>query len=152
MSALRRTADAALVAAGVAALLALLGTVVAGVAFRALDDPLIWSDEAARYLMVWLAFLGLMLAARRRLHIRVNVLLDRLTGRARRLAEAAIQLAVCAFGAALLWHGVTLVERSWDVEAVSLPITSAVLCIPLLPAGLWLALQALSEAIEALRA
>jgi TRAP-type transport system small permease protein len=152
LTALRRAADAALVASCVAALLALLGTVVAGVVFRALDDPLIWSDEAARYLMVWLAFLGLMLAARRRSHIRVNVLLDRLAGRPRRLAEAVIQLALCGFGAALLWHGVTLVERAWDVEAVSLPITSAVLYLPLLPAGLWLALQALSEAIEALRA
>jgi TRAP-type C4-dicarboxylate transport system permease small subunit len=151
LSALRRAADAALVAACVAALLALLGTVVAGVVFRLLDDPLIWTDEAARYLMVWLAFLGTMLAARRRGHIRINVLLDLMTGRARRVAEAAIQLAVCGFGAALLWHGITLVERAWDVEAVSLPITSAVLYLPLLPAGLWLALQAAAECAEALR-
>lgn len=151
MTALRRAADAALVAACVAALLALLATVVAGVVFRALDDPLAWSDEAARYLMVWLAFLGAMLAARRRSHIRINVLLDLLPGRARQRAEAVIQLAVCGFGVALLWHGLTLVERAWDVEAVSLPVTSAVLYIPLLPAGLWLALQALAEGAEALR-
>jgi hypothetical protein len=33
---------------------------------RALDDPLIWTDEMARLLLVWVAALGWMLATRRR--------------------------------------------------------------------------------------
>jgi TRAP-type C4-dicarboxylate transport system permease small subunit len=150
--ALARIADAVTRAALVLILLSLLGVVVLGVAMRALNAPLSWTDEAARYLMVWLALLGWILAARRRAHVRVTVLLDRLPARVRRGAELLIQLAVALFGLGLVWHGAVLVERNWDLDTVSLPVPAGVLYLPLLPAGAALALQALAEARAAWRA
>jgi len=151
MLSLRRAADGATRWALVVVLLSLLGVIVLGVVMRALNEPLSWIDEGARYLMVWLALLGWILAARRRAHIRITVLLDRLPGVARRAAEVLIQASVALFGGLLVWHGVTLVERNWDLDTVSLPVSAAFLYLPLLPAGAALVLQALAEGAAAWR-
>ena len=151
MLSLRRAADGATRWALVVVLLSLLGVIVLGVVMRALNEPLSWIDEGARYLMVWLALLGWILAARRRAHIRITVLLDRLPGVARRAAEVLIQASVALFGGLLVWHGVTLVERNWDLDTVSLPVSAAFLYLPLLPAGAALVLQALAEGNAAWR-
>src|SRR5438105_14402803 len=70
------------------------------------DRPLVWSDELARYLFVWCAFLGWIVAARRRSHLAIGVLADRCGPRGRAVlaligAMTAIVLAVvlCAYGA-----------------------------------------------------
>jgi TRAP-type transport system small permease protein len=144
----RRTVDLAIKVAAVVVLLALLATVVLGVASRALNEPLVWSDELARYLMVWLALIGWILASRRRSHIRITLLLDRLPAAGRRIAEAVIQVALIVLGALLVRDGLTLVERNLDVETVSLPVSSALLYVPIVFAGLATALQSLAQIVE----
>jgi TRAP-type C4-dicarboxylate transport system permease small subunit len=148
MLALRRLADRLTEAAAVVVLLALLAAVVLGVVSRALNEPVVWSDELARYLMVWLALIGWILASRRRAHIRITVLLDRLPGLARRIVEAAIQGALAVFGVLLMRDGFALVERNLDIEAVSMPIPAALLYVPILLAGLATSLQALGQIVE----
>ena len=51
-----------------ALVIVLLGTVVAGIVSRALNQPLSWTDEASGFLMVWLACLGWMIATRQSAH------------------------------------------------------------------------------------
>jgi TRAP-type C4-dicarboxylate transport system permease small subunit len=145
---LRRSADLSSRIAAVVVLLALLATVVLGVAFRALGEPLIWSDELARYLMVWLAFIGWILASRRRSHIRITLVIERLPPPFRRILEALIQVALLVLGAFLVRDGFILVERNLDVETVSLPVSSAVVYVPIVFAGLATALQAVAQIVE----
>jgi TRAP-type C4-dicarboxylate transport system permease small subunit len=147
---LRRLADRLTEAAAVVVLLALLGSVVLGVISRALNEPVVWSDELARYLMVWLALIGWTLATRRRAHIRITIVLDRLPMTAWRAVEAAIQAALAVFGALLVRDGLTLVDRNLDIEAVSMPLPAALLYVPILFAGLATSLQALAQALEVL--
>jgi TRAP-type C4-dicarboxylate transport system permease small subunit len=144
----RRLADRMTEAAAVVVLIALLGSVVMGVVSRALNNPVVWSDELARFLMVWLALLGWILALRRRSHIRITVLLGLMPSGVRRAVEIAIQAAVLVFGALLLRDSFVLVERNLDIEAVSMPIPSAVIYVPVVFAGLATALQALGEIAE----
>jgi len=146
--AVRRMADAALAASAAATMSALLYVVVAGVVSRAWGDPVIWSDELGRYLMVWLSCIGWALASRRRSHIRISVILDRLPIGATRWLEVAIQLAVAGFGLAVAYLGVGLIERNLDIEAISMPIPQAFLYAMLPLAGLAMALQGIAEAIE----
>ena len=136
------------VAAG-ALILALLVAVLLGVATRTLGDPLIWTDEGSRFLMVWLAVVGWWLASRRRAHIRIRFFVDLMPPSARRLAELAIQAAVAVFGALTAWHGASLVLRNYDVTATTLPISMAALYVPVVLAGLVTALQATGEVFEA---
>lgn len=128
----------------------LLAVVVIGVASRHLGRPVAWSEELAQYLLVWTGFVGWSIATRRRSHIRITVLVDRLPRLARLVVEAATQIAVLGFALALLWHGLPLIPRNWDVEWVSVPLSAGLLYLPIPIAAIAVALQALVALSETL--
>jgi TRAP-type transport system small permease protein len=132
-------------AAAVALLLALLASVVTGVVSRQLNRAVPWSDELAQHLLVWTGFVGWMIAARRRSHIRIDVFINRLPRRLRLGIEIVIQLAVIGFSIALVWWGWRLIPRNWDIEWVTLPLSSALLYVPIPLAAAVLIGQALAE-------
>lgn len=73
----------------------------AGVVGRyAFDHPLVWTDEAAEILFLWLVSLGAVVALRRTEHMRMTVVLNRMGPRAQRLAGclAATLVVVVALG------------------------------------------------------
>src|SRR5436189_3773296 len=90
----RRGVDCALFGLAIALTVALLTVVMLGVITRALNDPLIWTDEVSRFIMVWVAVAGWLLATRRRAHIRIRFFHDLLPKPAWRAAELVIQVAV----------------------------------------------------------
>lgn len=53
-----RLLDQMLIVFGCALLVALFGTVRLGIVTRAVNEPLTWTGEGARFLMVWLACAG----------------------------------------------------------------------------------------------
>lgn len=64
-----------------------------------------WTEEAARYLMVWVIFLGGAIAARHGLLIAVTALIEALpTTPSRLLRRTALALLACIF-AAMTWYG-----------------------------------------------
>ncbi|MBN9468642.1 MAG: TRAP transporter small permease [Bosea sp.] len=132
-------------AAAVALLLSLLVAVLLGVASRQLNAPLAWTDELAQYLLVWTGFVGWIIAARRRSHIRITIFADRLPRPAGRVLEVATQVAIIVFAAVLVRYSFGLIERNWDVESIALPVSSAALYVVMPLAGLALILQALAE-------
>ncbi|WP_131854012.1 TRAP transporter small permease [Bosea sp. BK604] len=150
MKALVHLADRLVHWTAVVLLLSLLVTVVLGVLFRQLNNPLAWSDELAQYLLVWTGFVGWIIAARRRTHIRITVFADLLKGVPRRVLEILIQVCVIIFAAVLIRYSFGLIERNWDVESISVPFSAAALYIVMPLAGLALILQALAEIAEAL--
>jgi TRAP-type transport system small permease protein len=143
-----RLFDRTLEAIACALLVALLITVLLGVVTRAADAPLSWTDEGARFLMVWLACFGWMVAGRRRAHVRIRFFQGLLPPGPFRLTERVIQGAMVVLGGAIAWYGVALVQRNADMDATSLPLSMAWIYAPLVPAGLVMALQALSQVIH----
>lgn len=137
--------------AAVLLLLALLGAVVTGVISRQLNRPVIWSDEMAQYLLVWTGFVGWMIAARKRAHIRIDIFINRLPRILRLSMEILIQLAMITFAVLLLRYGWPLVGRNWDVEWVSLPLSAGLLYLPIPFAALVMIGQAMVEIMDALR-
>ena len=129
----------------------LLGTVTAGIVSRAANQPLSWTDEASGFLMVWLSCLGWMLATRHGAHIRIRVFQDMLPAASWRATEVTILLAVAALGAVIAWFAIGLIQRNADIESLALPISSAWLYVPLLPAGLVTVAQALADLVQLLR-
>jgi TRAP-type transport system small permease protein len=123
----------------------LLGTVTAGIVSRALNRPLSWTDEACGYLMVWLACLGWMIATRTGMHIRIRVFLDKLPTPVWRGTEIVVQVAIGALGGVLAWYSIHLIRTNADIEAMALPVSTAWMYVPLLPAGLLTLAQALAD-------
>ncbi|HEV8501836.1 MAG TPA: TRAP transporter small permease [Casimicrobiaceae bacterium] len=143
--------DRAAASIACALVVALLGCVTLGVVTRAFGEPLIWTDEGSRFLMVWLAVFGWLLASRKRIHVRIRYFQELLPAISQRGLEVAFQLALVGLGALIAGFGVALVARNRDLEATSLPISMAWMYVPMVLAGIVTLLQAAHEVVEALR-
>jgi TRAP-type transport system small permease protein len=143
-----RHLDRALAIIAGALTVALLATVTGGIVSRAMNRPFVWTDEASGYLMVWLACCGWMIATRRGTHIRIAVFQDKLPRPAWRSVETLLQLAMAVLGAVIAWKSIHLIQVNSDVEAVTLPVPTALLYVPLLPAGLLTLAQAVAELVR----
>jgi TRAP-type C4-dicarboxylate transport system permease small subunit len=121
---MKRLADklAELVEWWTALLLAAMVLLVAlGVLFRyAFGSALVWYDEFASYLLVWLTFYGAAVASYRRRHIGLEVVVERLGPRSRLAAELLAQASILGFQIVLCYHGWVLTEKIGDETAVSL--------------------------------
>jgi TRAP-type C4-dicarboxylate transport system permease small subunit len=129
---------------------AMFACVLAQVFFRYfLDSPLTWSDELARYLFVWCAFLGWVIAARRRSHLAVAIGRERMSPRAQAALKLVGALAAVGFAGVLVWHGVRIAERNWDVETTALVISVGVVYAVVPAAALAVGVYALADAAAA---
>ena len=137
---------------GCALVVALLACVSLGVITREFGAPLIWTDELSRFLMVWIAVFGWILASRKRIHVRIRYFQDLLPARAHAVVEVAFQLALTVFGALVAWYGAGLVAKNLDLEATTLPLSMAWMYAPVVLAGVVTALQGAAETAGAWRA
>ena len=145
MSALVRLVDHVVAVVAGVLVVALLLSVAAGVVSRGLGEPFIWTDEVARFLMVWLACFGWILAARRHSHIRVRFFLDLLPQGAFRVVEVVMTVATLVFGLLTAVYGWVLVERNWEIEATTVPLSMSLIYLPIVFAGLATALQGAAD-------
>jgi TRAP-type C4-dicarboxylate transport system permease small subunit len=134
-----------------ALVVALLAVVSLGALTRSFGEPLIWTDELSRFLMVWLAVFGWVVATRKRIHVRIRFFQDLLPARAHQVTELVIQLAMTLFGVFVTVYSVGLIGKNHDLEATSLPISMAWMYAPMVLGGAITALQGASEVIQALR-
>ena len=120
--------------AGVALLVIMVVVVSIGVFTRyILVDPVPWSDEAARFTLVWSGFLGAAVGVRRGSHYGILMLLNRLPHSARRLALGGIALGMALFMYILIRVGTNLMVMA-DVQispALDLKMSWVYLAIPL---------------------
>ena len=73
--------------------------------------PLTFTEEAARYLMIWTALLAVSCGIARREHIGVEFFFEKLPQASRRWVLLAIDVLVFAFFAVLFFYGLGMVER-----------------------------------------
>lgn len=117
----RVIAEAAIVLLFLAMVASAMGQVLARYVFNV---PLRWSEEMARYLFIWLSFLGAWLAWARRDHLGIDLLLESLPERAAQVLRILVELAVLTFAALSMYYG----QR---ILAISAGQPSAVLRIPM---------------------
>lgn len=124
--------------AAFAALAALMGG-MALIAFVAvfyrfvLHDPIRWSEEAARYMMVWVTFLGSGYAMGKGKHIGVTMFVEKLPESVRKKTNLAAEIIVMAFLAVVSVQGVNLMITLWGQTspAMGFPMWIPYLAIPL---------------------
>lgn len=102
-------------------LAAVLVVVVTGsvVARYALQIGLLWAEEVSRLAFVWVVFLGSYLALRRRAHLSITVLVDRLPTRARQAVRVVGTLLVLVFIGVIVGYGTLLVLQTWQFGRVT---------------------------------
>lgn len=97
--------------------------------------PLSWTEELARFLFLWLVFLGASQAMRRNEHIAVGLLVDYLPFRVRQLIIVILNGFVAAFLAVLVFQGVHVVQVVAPLKSIALKVTMAVVYLPLVVGG-----------------
>lgn len=86
--------------------------VFANVTLRYLTNfSITWSEEVARYLMIWMTFLGAGLALRFGGHVAITNLQEAVPARAQRLMRLVIVVLLLAFFAAMMWMGYDYMSR-----------------------------------------
>ena len=87
-----------------------------------LNHSLFWSEELARYLFIYVVFLGATIALRHGQHIQVSFFADRLPSALRWADAILVDLLLLAFTGTVFWQSVRLAGVVWTVPMVSLPL------------------------------
>ena len=106
------------------ALVVVVGVTLLQILLRyAFDAPLIWSEELAKLLIVWIAFVGAAVVCWDGRHLNVDVFFALLPDRARTLVRAVNACISICFLAVLGWTSVKLVilENFQDLSALPIP-------------------------------
>jgi len=97
-----------------------------------LNDPLSWTEEAARYIYVYIVFLGASAAISDRTHVGIDYFAKALPVRAQWALSAGVNLLVLSALALLAYWGWRAAMRQWNMPMVVLdiPYTWVYLVVP----------------------
>ncbi|MCI2393979.1 TRAP transporter small permease [Aliiroseovarius sediminis] len=87
----------------------------------------VWTEELARWIWVWMAFIATGEAERQNAQLRMGILVEAIMGRSRFILFTLIDLVYLIVTCNLLWIGYKTVMRTWYNESVTLPFSDAVL-------------------------
>ena len=88
-------------------LLLMVGNVFLGVIFRyVLHSALFWTEELARYMMIWCAYLAMSMVVRDEENVNVAFAVNLLSVKARRVIKVLVHLVVGIFLAIMFWGSV----------------------------------------------
>ncbi|MCJ8167014.1 TRAP transporter small permease [Pontibacter sp. E15-1] len=113
-------------------LVILMGTMALNVLWQVgsrfiLRSPSSFTDELARYLLIWVSLLGASYVTGKKMHLAIDILPSKLEGRKQRNLNVLIHLLVAIFALlAMVWGGIKLVYIT-----LTLHQTSAALNVPL---------------------
>ena len=111
-----------------------------------IELPVTWTEELARYLMIWAALLAVSCGVARREHVAVTALLERLPQSLQRHLGVAIDALGIAFFAFLCYFGIdmtkqgatqyaTIFEMTMWMPFAAVPVASALACLQLALTG-----------------
>lgn len=110
-----------------------------------LNHSLFWSEELARYLLVWLTFLGASVAYYRNMHPGVDVLYSRLPSNLKRYSRIIVYLLSLVFFLIMIWYGCRFAYfvKAQTTPALLLPKWTIFSVIPI--SGVFLSLHAVAK-------
>jgi len=112
-------------------LAAVLSNAVAIVFRYGVGQPLIWTEEVQRYLMIWVAFLGSAACLGRGEHMAVDLAGELLPRAVRRILRLVLLLLTGVFCGVLVWKGIPLAlgNRSQLSPATRIPMSYPYLAV-----------------------
>jgi len=83
------------------------------------NTSFLWSEEVARYLMIWSVYFGAAAAVGTNGHLRIEMLIDAVPPRVRHVLDGVAQFWVLAFSVAITYAGYSMVRDSFASGMVS---------------------------------
>jgi len=136
-------------AAGAGLVLAETCILFAGVVSRyVFDRPLMWTDELANFLFLWLAMLGTVVALRRNEHMRLTTLINSLSPKRGQWLSTVAALLVIVFVIELLVPAAQYLEIQRSTELITLSISDGYRVVAILVGASLTAVIALLRLLE----
>src|SRR5208282_2809439 len=136
-------------AAGAGLVLAETCILFAGVVSRyVFNNPLMWTDELANFLFLWLAMLGMVVALRRNEHMRLTTLVNSLSPKRGQWLSTVSALVVIVFVLEILVPAAQYLEVQRSTELITLPISDGYRVVAILVGATLTALIALLRLLE----
>ncbi|RBW51446.1 TRAP transporter small permease [Marinobacter sp. F3R11] len=104
-------------------MVALIGVITLQVLSRVLFSAVGWTEEVARFLLIWITFLAATLAFQRGRHIAVTFAVDILPGHLKQVSRIVATLSVIAFLVALVVIGYRYMQVQSFQKSASLQIS-----------------------------
>ena len=107
---------------------ALVATMIAQIfARRVFNDSLSWSDEFGSYMLVWIALYGSVIVLYEGKHLAIDFVMEKMKAPALNMVRIVANLFILVFVLCLLVYGVTLVEKTWDIDTISLIVSKGLI-------------------------
>ena len=116
-----------------------------------LNDSPPWSEAAALVIMLYFVFLGAAVGVHERFHLGFRLFVSMLSLRAKTAVFALGQLLIMAFGAAMAWNGVALVDYTSSHVIPTLGVARSVAYWPFVICGVLIVLFALVNCVALVR-
>ncbi len=120
-----------------------------GVFFRfVLNNSLSWTEEIAKYLLVWLSFIGSATALRKGTHIGITILSDTFKGKVKNIAEIFVSAAILTASYYLMYYGwrFAVNAKIQTAATIDLSLFWVMVCVPV--SGVLMALFILGPLIH----
>jgi len=109
-------------------LAAILIVVILQVFFRYVARVVVpWTEESARYMCIWMVFMGAVAAIAKEAHIRVTFIIDRIPKKIRDVFVLFSYAAVFFFNLIIFFGSIDLIRLNWAQQAVTFPVSVGVL-------------------------
>lgn len=110
-----------------------------------------WIDEASRFIIIWVGFIGAAIVFAARKHVALTMVLDRVGARTRFVLRILHTLAVGGLFAVYLWFGIMVTRYAINRStALDVPMSLVYLCVPVAALlGLYFAVEQLFKLLRA---
>lgn len=122
--------------------------VVSRYAFHA---PFPWTEELARINLIYLTFLGSIVAFQRKDHLKLELVVHALSPLARRWLRIVVDIASMLVLGVVVWQGAPLLEKFWTMQSAALSWPTTVFYFPVVLGCFVMMIYTGLDIIEALR-
>lgn len=88
-------------------------------------NSLYWSEELGKFLFIWISWLGISIGERRGEHIKITMLVDKLSVKGQHIANIISEIIVIVICAVTVFYGVTLVFSQAGTNYAGIKISVA---------------------------
>ncbi|MDO4960499.1 MAG: TRAP transporter small permease [Eubacteriales bacterium] len=141
-----------LIAENVVAILMGLMTVVVfmQVVFRAISGSLPWSEELARYMMIFMVYIGASVGVKRQNHIAVEFVMSLLPGKGRTIADIIADLLTLICFAVIIFFGMKVVKVTMMQKSPVLRVKMGYIYFSLVLGGILMSLQTIINLLHSI--
>lgn len=122
--------------------------VFAQVVFRLTSGSLPWSEELARYLMIYMVYVGTSIGIKRNSHIAVEVIMDRCPAKAQKVVEVLVDLLMMAAFGILCYYGMKIVNITMMQKSPAMQIKMGYIYLSMVLGGALMLLHCLNNMIN----